>query len=134
MYPSLEYVLTKRYLLTLLARGTALALFVIGTVPLIRMAIEGVILPFDPSVRMGVRRGTDWVKLILTYLPDALQFIVPGLILLYYHQPIVRWLAPMPKPRCPECGYWIKRGGGLQCPECGSALPKALVERDEVAV
>jgi uncharacterized paraquat-inducible protein A len=131
MYPSLEYVLTKRYLVGVFLRCGALALFIMGAIPLLQMAVQIISDNTSSRIQMGIQRRLTTLELMLAYLPATLQYIVPAVVLLMFHDRMARWIAPLPRPRCPECGYWIRAGASPKCPECGSALPKALVERGE---
>ncbi len=36
----------------------------------------------------------------------------------------LRWLVPVPRPRCPGCGYDLSEPTGDKCPECGLPLAR----------
>jgi len=131
VHPSLEYVLTKRYLVGVFLRCAALALFIFGAIPLLQLGVQIVTQYSNAMIQAGLQRRVTTLELILAYLPASLLYILPGVALLMFHDRLARWIAPLPRPRCPECGYWIRKGASPKCPECGTALPKALVERGE---
>jgi hypothetical protein len=43
--------------------------------------------------------------------------VLAGAALVWAAPRLARWLAPLPRRECPECGYAI--GDGTRCPECG---------------
>ena len=134
MFPDLEYVLRKRYLLNVVVRCGALVLFVLGAIPFVQFVGQIVLITLYTQLTGRVYRGGggwDWGDMLVVGLPEMLKFAVPGLLLIWLGPRIVRWLTPIPKPRCPECGYWIRKGASPKCPECGAPLPHALVERGE---
>lgn len=130
MFPELEYVLKKRYQLNVILRCAAVVLIVLGAIPFAQLVGQLVLaLLYSQFSTRPIRSGVDWPEFLIGGVPEMLKYVVPGLLLIWLGPRIVRWLTPLPKPRCPECGYWIKRGGAAQCPECGSPLPRVLVER-----
>jgi hypothetical protein len=42
-----------------------------------------------------------------------------GAALLFAERPILRWLVPLPKVECPQCGYSLRQLTTTRCPECG---------------
>lgn len=52
---------------------------------------------------------------------DGARAMVAVLVLVF-EQRIVGWIAPMPRPVCPNCGYPLPREGAGKCPECGTGL------------
>jgi hypothetical protein len=48
-----------------------------------------------------------------------------AVLLLVFSERLVRWVFPLPRPVCPECGYMVSPGA-LRCPECGLARDGAI--------
>jgi hypothetical protein len=47
---------------------------------------------------------------------------VPGLLLALMSRTITRWLIPLQRHECPQCGYALKQLGSNRCPECGCEI------------
>jgi hypothetical protein len=55
---------------------------------------------------------------------ESLPSIALALALLLFNRRLARWVFPMPRPECPECGYALPDGAD-RCPECGLSLSKS---------
>jgi hypothetical protein len=121
--PSAQTVARTRYFLRLMVRATGLLLLLPG-------AATGAALAC--AIALSSTTTHSFGHADLAGLPGDLSLLlVPavgagfvGIILLFYQRRIVRWLAPMARPECPECGYPV-RSGISRCPECGLSLSKA---------
>jgi hypothetical protein len=45
-------------------------------------------------------------------------FLLLAFVLIWERQ-VLRWLVPLPRAECPQCGYAIKQLTTKRCPECG---------------
>ncbi|MEX2219815.1 MAG: hypothetical protein WD749_13775 [Phycisphaerales bacterium] len=54
---------------------------------------------------------------------DALVPVPLAAALLLFGERLVRWVFPMPRPECPECGYRLQPATE-RCPECGLNLAR----------
>lgn len=80
-------------------------------------------------ITVAVLRSTTWVVdcvfgsglLSLFSLMEFWEVLAPvpvALVILLCADRFARWLLPMPRPVCPECGYAIQPATD-RCPECG---------------
>src|SRR5262245_64937859 len=102
-----DYVRTSRFVLLVVLRGIAFIMLLFGSISLLYVLIGG------------------WPH----YHDDlggwALFWIVgiaPGIVLLVADRRIIRWLVPMPRRECPDCGYDIENLKSDRCPECGCPI------------
>jgi hypothetical protein len=61
----------------------------------------------------------------VTFMAAAVLVCVCGWLL---ESRLVRWLAPLPKPECPQCGYTFQHLASSRCPECGLELTRSTPE------
>ena len=128
MYPDIEYVLKKRYALSLIVRCCAIVLFLLGALPLLQLILQTTLGLMFEMFYVQILPGTlDWKDILLYVIPEICKYAIPGWLLLHYRLRIVRWIAPMPKPVCPHCGYDISKLAEPRCPECGMELPREMV-------
>lgn len=110
MTPTVAEIVRRRYWLDVIVRlaGVALILLFLYTgIGHVMMAAAE--LAFAPLLRT----------------PDFMFRIgqgAVGIALLVVRRPLVRWLLPIPRPGCPECGYPLT-AGKTRCSECGTPLP-----------
>lgn len=64
-------------------------------------------------------RGFNW-------LAYNLGLWVPGILLAYKGRLISKWIVPMPRNECLNCGYQLRSLKADHCPECGSPIPTAV--------
>ncbi len=132
MYPDIEYVMKKRYLLNMIVRLAALLLCFMAVIPVIELLIQ-LVMVFNVYSARG-RTGTlDFEGIIVALLPALVTYGMPGVILLVLRVRIVGWIAPLPRAECPHCGYSLKQLSLSRCPECGNDLPEAMIQRDQTA-
>ena len=118
----IHFVIKRRLLATAVLRGIGLALLVTGLV----------------LSCYGLGRAVIWSgigNLLGDYsnanlLAQGATLTVFGLALGLVSRRAARWLVPMPRHECPECGYRLQKLAQPRCPECGLDLPKAMVEAD----
>src|SRR3954468_20064624 len=115
MTPTLRSVRLFRYWAAAASRA-------VGTVMLLWWlpgwvtAMLGAVMGTEPFNPLSFLRYADWWGNTLGLgLACALVFGASRL---------ARFLIPMPRPECPECGYAI-RGEADRCPECGLNLGRA---------
>ena len=110
MTPEPATLARVRFVLRVCLRIAALVLFILG-------------------VALSATRLYTWIQTMfgggrypgsLAWIP-LLQFWLPAIALLASDRWLLRWLAPMPRPACPECGYTIAPDTA-RCPECGLQL------------
>ena len=132
MYPDIEFVMKKRYLLNMIVRLAALLLCFMAVIPVIELLIQ-LVMVFNVYTARG-RIGTlDFEDIIVALLPALVTYGIPGVILLVLRVRIVGWIAPLPRAECPHCGYNLKQLSLSRCPECGNNLPEAMIQRDQTA-
>jgi hypothetical protein len=64
------------------------------------------------------RRGTVWSD-GQSWLARAIALLAPAIALVLFDRKIVRWLAPLPRAECIQCGYTFRGLAVMRCPECG---------------
>jgi hypothetical protein len=116
MIPSIEQVMNRRHLVLLWLRALEIVLFVIGVMPVTFWAVESL---FEMSV-WSLSRFDE-------YLAIAMMFWLPGVITLLLDRRLMKWIVPLPKLACPECGQSLTHLAEPRCPECGCPLPTSLV-------
>lgn len=130
MYPDIEYIMRRRYALSLILRCFVILLFLIGALPVVQVLVQGFMgLMYYLFSIQSYPSSADWKNVPLYILPETGKYALPALVMLMYRQRIVRWIAPMPKPECPHCGYNIAKLAEPRCPECGMELPGELVDQ-----
>lgn len=134
MYPDIEYVMKKRYLLNMIVRCAALLLCFVASIPVIELLVQLIMIMVFNLSSLRSRLGTiDFEDIMVELLPALMTYGIPGVLLLVYRVRIVGWIAPLPRAECPHCGYNLKQLSISRCPECGSDLPKAMIQRDQAA-
>ncbi len=82
MYPDIEYVLRKRYLLTIVYRSGVMLLVVLGLLPIARIFTEGaVILPIYMQRLVVIANAAAWRDLMMTYIPTSGAYLLTALFL-----------------------------------------------------
>jgi hypothetical protein len=102
-----DHIRTARFILLVAIRGIAFIMLLFGSISLLYVLIAG-----WPHYHSDVE---GW----------ALFWIVgiaPGVALLVANRRIIRWLVPMPRRECPDCGYDIENLKSERCPECGCPI------------
>jgi hypothetical protein len=56
---------------------------------------------------------------------DTLPFLLAGILIIVFRPRLVKWLCPIPKATCIECGYDLRHLEGAVCSECGTPVPFA---------
>jgi len=56
-----------------------------------------------------------------------LAMLAMAIILRILEKRLVKWLVPLVRPECPECGYALIQLTEPRCPECGLRLPPELI-------
>ncbi len=126
MQSEIEQVIRTRRLVLTLIRGLAVALIIMGALPILALASYAfVVTPYNAISNAGPSPAVDWGDAIIRTAADVGQYIFAALLLLAIQQYLVRWLVPMPRPECPQCGYDIANLTESRCPECGLQLPES---------
>ena len=107
----------RRHRALMIVRGAALLLGVLGAIALGYQV--GMMLAMQDIMGWTVMWGdTSWFA-------AALAFLFPAIALYIFDRRIVRWLIPVTRRECHECGYPLQGlpAASTRCPECGTALP-----------
>jgi len=100
-----------------LRRGE-LILFVLGSMPLIVWGVQ------------SVSRRQYWTfASIVESLEYTAMFWIPGLVVMVLDRKLVKWIVPISKLMCPQCGQSLIHLAEPRCPECGCPIPESLVDR-----
>ncbi len=113
----------RRHRALMIVRGAALVLGVLGSISLCYQI--GMMLAMQDIMGWTVTWGdTSWFSW-------ALAFLIPAVLLYLFDRRIVRWLIPVPRRECHECGYPLRglHGATTRCPECGTAIASAPTEQ-----
>ena len=132
MYPDIEYVFKKRYLLAIFYRTGVLILVVLGLLPIARMFFEGaVVLPLYYSRVIVIGNPASWTDLLAAYLPTSGGYLITAMCFAVLQTRLVYWIVPLPRPQCPQCGYDISKLAEPRCSECGLNLPREMVDQKD---
>lgn len=104
-------------------RAAALLLGVIGLIALFQQI--GMMIAMQDVMGWMVMWGD------VSWFARALAFLVPALLLYVLDRRIVRWLIPVPRRECHECGYPLRglHAATTRCPECGTAITTTATEQ-----
>ena len=106
-----ELIRRRRHLVTILLRSTCVVLIAMGAV--------GVLANLGVVAWAGRWAVTDYET--VSRLCLSVTYIVVGLCLALIQKRLVKWLVPVMRPACPNCGYAL-RDTARVCSECGFAL------------
>ncbi len=109
-------IASRRHRALLIVRAASLALGVMGLIALCYQI--GLMLALQDFMAWQVMWGsTSW-------LAYAMAFLIPAAVLWWFDRRIVRWLVPVPRRECHECGYPLRglAAATTRCPECGTAI------------
>jgi hypothetical protein len=118
MSPSMEAVRRTRYWVVVVLRVVAALLVIAAVVGMWKLVARTV--EYELWQRQGRNTMLRWslpVSLLLSQGP----FLLAAAALVRWETTVARWLVPMPRAGCPECGYAMTTGPGARCPECGLA-------------
>jgi hypothetical protein len=111
-------IVRQRFWMLLIVRGCSLALTVYGSICVlygmgIGVAIYGNLAGLYQA--MFLSYGSDnW-----SWLWFGVALVIPGVAMMVVSRRIVRWLVPIPRHECPQCGYAMRNLTTNRCPECG---------------
>jgi len=108
-------IAAQRHRALVIVRGISLLLGVLGSIALCYQI--GMMLAMQDIMGWTMRWGeTSWFS-------RALAFLVPAIAMYVFDRRIVRWLIPVPRRECHECGYPLRglAAATTRCPECGTA-------------
>ncbi len=100
----------------MIIRIVALALGVLGSIAL--CYVIGLMLAMQDVMAWSMMWGdTSWFA-------AAIGMLTPAIALFILDRRITRWLIPVPRRECHECGYPLRGlpAASTRCPECGTAL------------
>ena len=101
----------QRHVATIVLRALSIILLVFGSIYLI-YALAIAMLQGKLEMLTAIwDKGNDFSW--------GLGLALPGAAILVWNRTIVRWLIPVPRQECPQCGYAIKELTTTRCPECG---------------
>jgi len=111
-----QQVIKRRHVAIIIVRSVALAMIVYGGVYILWglgtfFALRGLAGFFEQF----------WIFWNDNWNPFWFGFAVfaPGMALAMFDRKIVRWLIPLARNECPQCGYALRQLGSNRCPECG---------------
>lgn len=58
-------------------------------------------------------------------------FLIPAFVVWLFQRRVARWLVPLPRFECPQCGYALRQLTTARCPECGIDFALSDAERDQ---
>lgn len=117
-------IAARRHRALMMVRTASLALFVFGGIPL-TYNIALALVSRDLSYLSAFWGDTNW-------LSWGIALLAPAITLYVFDRRIVRWLIPVPRRECHECGYPLQglHAGTTRCPECGIPLSGAAAAND----
>ena len=132
MYPDIEYVVRRRYAISIILRCCVIVLFLLGSFPLLQMVLQFILAVLYNTFWVPTFRATLGNDDFLLYIiPELCKYAIPAVLILVFRLRIVRWIVPLPKPECPHCGYNIAKLAEPRCPECGLDLPEEIVSQPD---
>ena len=132
MYPNLEYVLKKRYVVRIILRGAVLLLFVLGLIPLAYALLQVLlVVPFNNQLYQYYGTSSGWADIMVMSTSEAGKYMLPGLLILVTRRSLEHFIVPFPKSECPRCEYGLEKISGPRCPECGLKLPAELQQNED---
>jgi hypothetical protein len=111
--PSLNNILRGRYWTSTGLRIAALLMVIWGA------------LRFVEGVLWTVPQMRDLAIPALAGMAVPLRWVVLAVVLIALEGRLIRWLFPLPRVGCPQCGYPIAGRAFDRCPECGLVLGEA---------
>ena len=118
MTPSIQSVMRIRYGVMVGVRLTVLLLFAVAAAWAWRpIAAVATMWFFE-----GFPGTADLLSIFLQLAMGPISLVLVGAALLKFGPRLSKWIAPRPRPGCPECGYLIEHARGGRCPECGARL------------
>jgi hypothetical protein len=101
----------QRHIATVALRALSIILLVIGSIYLIYALAISLLQGNLEMVTAIWDKGNDFSW--------GLGLAIPGAAILFWNRAIVRWLIPVPRQECPQCGYVTNLLTTARCPECG---------------
>ena len=114
-----QQIMKRRHVAIMIVRSIALLMILCGGVYMLWgigtfFAIGGLTGFFE---QFGIFWADNWNPFWFGF-----SVFAPGLLLALLDRRIVRWLVPLARNECPQCGYALKQLGSNRCPECGCEL------------
>jgi hypothetical protein len=114
-----QQIMKRRHVALIIIRCLALLLIVFGSVYMLWgigtfLALGGLAGFFE---QFGFVWNDNWNPFWFGFAVS-----LPGLVLALLDRRIVRWLVPLARHECPQCGYALRQLGSSRCPECGCEL------------
>jgi len=112
-------IATRRHRALIIVRSIALLLGIVGAIALCQQV--GLMIAMQDLMGWTVMWEDG------SWFARALAFLVPALLLYLLDRRIVRWLIPVQRRECHECGYPLRglHGATTRCPECGTTIASA---------
>ena len=101
-----------RMFVTLGIRLIAVVLMLVGVYGFVQAALAFI---WYGTVNISYDLGFTWIGY-------GLGYTVSGLALAVSSGRLVRWLVPLARHECPQCGYAMRNLTTNRCPECGWEL------------
>jgi hypothetical protein len=113
--PDAQRIIRLRHIALIVLRSVSIVLLIVSATQF-GHAIGWAIAMWDFS-SLFVMWSDNWSPFAM-----GVAFAGPAVILLVLDRRIVRWMIPVPRMECPECGYAFEGLASPQCPECGLRL------------
>lgn len=109
-------IAARRHRALMIVRIVVVALAVFGGIPLI-YNVALALVSREPSFLWTMWGDTNW-------LSWGVALLAPAFVLFLFDRRIVRWMIPVPRRECHECGYPLRglSPATTRCPECGTAV------------
>lgn len=111
MGPSVAAVIRVRYWMGMVLRAGALLMILWGTLQLLGGGARAL-----PDV---VHLSPAHIGAVLLW---PLRWVLVALVLLLLEKRLLKWLFPIPRQACPQCGYPTAGRPMGTCPECGLSM------------
>lgn len=114
--PTTEIVLRRRHFARIIIRFTIVLCIFVALTPFVFGFLQQVPYNWSNMVRRPIFTFRD-------ELMNAGMWAVVAYTLWWLESRLVRWIVPLGKAECPQCGYSLTKLTTSRCPECGCASP-----------
>lgn len=102
------------------------ALVIIRWIELVMGLLGSVALCYQLGLMAAMQDMMGWTVMWsdTSWFAWAIAMLIPAAVLYMSDRRIVRWLIPVPRRECHECGYPMQglHAATTRCPECGVAI------------
>lgn len=104
-----------RFFIVVVLRTTAVVLILAGLYALTQVIHQIFSFGFMSAITIFHDRGFSWTG-------RSVGLLIPGIALGALSRPISRWITPLPRRACLQCGYELRNLTAATCPECGTPV------------